>query len=756
MHRVLRRGLHRVVGAGLVLECRSGDLCYLRRGLVRLGQRLARDLLRRVQRLLRGLGDLGVGLGDIVLEARELALDALQGRLGDVARALLHLLEGVLHVLPDLLGGLERLRGALGRLACGLQHPGGRVLDVLGDLLCLLRRLLHGLGELGEVLDRRGSLLDRVPLGAKLGRVAGVDEEQVVGGDDVVLPVDPLARLLHLDHATGADGGIAGDARFRVHERSGALVVLALRHRLEQALLAGGQRQHLLDVAEHLLDELRAGDGSALLAVLVARLSRARHLARVLRVPAGSGDLRDLIEGVHLLDQAPDVLPPYQLRRRRIAELGLLEQQLPVVDVDAEASHRRALHEEVVVGQVVLDDVVVDDLAVLDVRGQVVAARDLGGEIAVLHVLVGLRDGALVEAVAFVHARHHQAARAVGGEHDLDVRDLALADALELALVAELDLDGGAGLELLLLAPLAADVREVEPEPAGLVHVVGDADPDDRALQLRIRRLPVDHELEVRDETLVVGQGGNSPHSRQTGRRGTAVVSSKRPFSSIGPESATMRSRARRSQERPAGRPAATAASGDLHHARRGCEVRRALQRAFAGGGSGRGEIITRRGRRPPRPPCSDRITRPRHGDVDVPRAACGPAQVLLPPPGPHADRAATSARARRSPARPSGAGGRAAAGRILDAAARWTASGAPATAVGAASAAGASGGRATPQAPARCRVPRSARDRAAKGTVGSGAAPADPAAHATRARADAPAEAAQLPARPAHARTGQ
>src|SRR2546430_16156880 len=34
----------------------------------------------------------------------------------------------------------------------------------------------------------------------------------------------------------------------------------------------------------------------------------------------------------------------------------LFRSQLPVVDVDAEASHRRALHEEVVVGQVVLDE----------------------------------------------------------------------------------------------------------------------------------------------------------------------------------------------------------------------------------------------------------------------------------------------------------------------------------------------------------------------------------------------------------------
>src|SRR6266446_10732282 len=117
-------------------------------------------------------------------------------------------------------------------------------------------------------------------------------------------------------------------------------------------------------------------------------------------------------------------------------------------------------------------------------------------------------------------------------------------------------------------------------------------------------------------------------------------------LSSRGPESGTMRSRARRSQERPAGRPAAAAASSDLHHARREREVRRALRRAFAGGGSARGEIVTHGGRLPPRPPCTDRTTRPRHGEVDVPRAAGGAEQVLLPPPGPQPDRAATSARA--------------------------------------------------------------------------------------------------------------
>src|SRR5207237_429980 len=129
-----------------------------------------------------------------------------------------------------------------------------------------------------------------------------------------------------------------------------------------------------------------------------------------------------------------------------------------------------------------------------------------------------------------------------------------------------------------------------------------------------------------------------------------------------------MRSHARRSQERPAGRPTAAATSGDLHHPRRRREVRRAVRRAPAGGGSARGEIATSSERRSPFQPGADRITRPRRGDVGVPRAAGGAAQVLLPPPGAQADRAATSARARRSPPRPPsrGAGGRAAARRIL------------------------------------------------------------------------------------------
>jgi hypothetical protein len=108
--------------------------------------------------------------------------------------------------------------------------------------------------------------------------------------------------------------------------------------------------------------------------------------------------------------------------------------------------------------------------------------------------------------VALVDAGHHQAGGAVGGEHDLEVRDLALADALQLSLVAELDLDGGARLELVLLGPLAIDVAQVDPEAARLVHVVGDADADHRTPELWIRRGAVDEELEIRDEALVVCQ----------------------------------------------------------------------------------------------------------------------------------------------------------------------------------------------------------------------------------------------------------
>jgi len=62
-----------------------------------------------------------------------------------------------------------------------------------------------------------------------------------------------------LHDGAGADRRIAGDARLGMHEDAGALVELALRHRLEQVLLAGRDRQHLLDLAEHLLDELGAG-----------------------------------------------------------------------------------------------------------------------------------------------------------------------------------------------------------------------------------------------------------------------------------------------------------------------------------------------------------------------------------------------------------------------------------------------------------------------------------------------------------------
>ena len=328
----------------------------------------------------------------------------------------------------------------------------------------------------------------------------------MVGGDDVVLPVDALAGLLHLDDGAGLDGGVAVDAGLGVDEDASALVVLGLRHRLEQVLLAGGDRDHRLDIAEHLLDQLLAGDRAALRAVLVALLGGAGDVCHLGRVPAGGGDLRDLIEGVHLLDEAADVLAPGQLGGRALAQPGLLEDQLLVVHVHAEAGDGGPLHEEVVVGEVVLDDVVVDDHRIVDSGGEAVALRDLTGEIAVLHVLVGLGDGALVEAVTLVDAGDDEAARSVGGEHDLEVRDLALAHALQLALVAELDLDGGAGLELVLPGPLAIDVGEVHPEAARLVHVVGDAKADDGAPELGIGCGAVDKELEIRDKALVVRQ----------------------------------------------------------------------------------------------------------------------------------------------------------------------------------------------------------------------------------------------------------
>ena len=167
----------------------------------------------------------------------------------------------------------------------------------------------------------------------------------MIGGGDVVLPVDPLARLLHFHHAAGLDRRIALHPRLGVDEDAGALVELALGDRLEQVLLPAGDRHHRLDLAEQLLDQLRAGDGAALLAVLVAALAGAGQLLGLLGVPAGGGDLRDLVEGVHLLDEAADVLAPRELRGGRLAELGLLELQLLVVDVHAVAGQRCPLHE---------------------------------------------------------------------------------------------------------------------------------------------------------------------------------------------------------------------------------------------------------------------------------------------------------------------------------------------------------------------------------------------------------------------------
>ncbi len=462
-----------------MLDGLGGDVGHLRSGLVRLAQRFPGDLLRGVGGLLRRLAHLAHRLRDVVLEAGQLAFDALERRLRRIARAQLDLLERVVDLLPDLLGRFDRLLRALGRLARRLERPGGRVLDLVGDLLRLLGRVLQRLGELAQVLDGGRALLDGVTLGPQLGGVAGVDEEKVVGGDDVVLAVDALARLVDLDHAAGLDGRIAGDARLGVHEDAGAPVVLALGHRLEQVLLPAGHRDHRLDFAEHFLDQLGAGLGAAHLAELVALLAGPGHLLHLVGVPAGGRDLRHLVEGVHLLDEAADVLSPSQLGGGAVADLGLLEEELSVGHVHAEAGDGGPLHEEVVVREVVLDDVVMHDLAVVDVGGEAVLLGDLAGQVAVLHVLVGLGGGALVEGVALVDAGDDQAGRAVGREHDLEVRDFALAHALQLAApVAELDLDGGAGLELVLLGPVAVDVAEVDPEAARLVHVVRDADAD--------------------------------------------------------------------------------------------------------------------------------------------------------------------------------------------------------------------------------------------------------------------------------------
>jgi hypothetical protein len=395
--------------------------------------------------------------------------------------------------------------GLLGRFPRGLQRERARVLDLVCDVGRGLGGVLELLGELRHVLHGRRLLVDGVTARAEFGRISRVDEEDMVGRYHVVLPVDPLAGLLHLDRGARHHLRVAVDARLGGDERARALVELGLGDRLEQVHLARRDGNEGLDLAEEVLHQLRAGDGPALRAVLVALLALLR-LGRLGLggVPARGGDLRHLVVGVHLLHEPPDVLHPLERGDRALGDLGLLEDQLLVLDVEPEARDRRALGDEVVVGDVVLEDVVVDDLAVIDLGGQAVALRHLRGEVAVLHVLVRLGLGALGERLALVEARDHHAGRAVGGDHHLERGDLGLADRLELALVAHLDDDGHAGLELVALGELVADVREVELEARRLVHVVGDADADDRGLELRIGLCAVHHQLEIGDH-LVVG-----------------------------------------------------------------------------------------------------------------------------------------------------------------------------------------------------------------------------------------------------------
>jgi hypothetical protein len=120
----------------------------------------------------------------------------LERGLGHVARALLDLVERLLDLVADLLRRVDRLPGFLRRLARGLDGEGGRFLDLVGDLLRLLGGVLQRLGELAQVLDGRCALLDGVTLAAELGGVAGVDEEEVIGGVDLVIAVVCIAVIL--------------------------------------------------------------------------------------------------------------------------------------------------------------------------------------------------------------------------------------------------------------------------------------------------------------------------------------------------------------------------------------------------------------------------------------------------------------------------------------------------------------------------------------------------------------------------------
>ena len=169
-----------------------------------------------------------------------------------------------------------------------------------------------------------------------------------------------------------------------------------------------------------------------------------------------------------------------------------------------------------------------DHLAVVHVGGEPIALGDLPRQVGVLHVLVRLGLRALGEALALVEPGDEEPGRPVGREDHLQRLHLGFADRLELAHVAELDLDLGAGLELVALRPLAAGVGEMELEPRRAVHVVGAADPDDGAGQLRIRLLAVDEQLECGHQPLVVRCHERGPRARpgclvRQVSRGTAV-----------------------------------------------------------------------------------------------------------------------------------------------------------------------------------------------------------------------------------------
>ena len=158
-----------------------------------------------------------------------------------------------------------------------------------------------------------------------------------------------------------------------------------------------------------------------------------------------------------------------------------------------------------------------DHLAVVHVGGEPIALGDLPRQVGVLHVLVRLGLRALGEALALVEPGDEEPGRPVGREDHLERLHLGLADRLELAHVAELDLDLGAGLELVALRPLAAGVGEMELEPRRAVHVVGAADPDDGAGQLRICFLAVDEQLERGHQPLVVRCHERCPRARPAG-----------------------------------------------------------------------------------------------------------------------------------------------------------------------------------------------------------------------------------------------